>query len=539
MSLGMFSIKRTTVCHMEERLNKSFTINDMAQGCSLWVNYGRILTFAPELGWTGRCYMKLVRHSLYNLLGLGLPLVVAIFCIPILIRELGDTRFGLLTLIWAVVSYFGLFDLGLGRALTQQLAVALARDDHKGVGPLVATATTLMAGLGVFAGLLMALLAPWGVGLIQSVPDQQEAVNAVLLMALAMPSIVLTSGFRGVLEARHAFGIINAIRLPMGLFTFIGPVVVVLYGSTRLDVVTGVLAAGRIVACAVHAVYAWHVLPDDHGRLAFRKTLLKPLCVSGGWLTLSNIISPFMGYVDRFIIGGVVSAAAVAHYTTPQEIVTKLWIVPGALTAVLFPAFAADVTKQDRKTRPLFAKAVHWLFLTLFPVTLFLVLFAQEILTVWVGAEFALQSAKLMQIFAAGILINCLAHVPFTLIQGVGQPRITALIHSFELPFFIFALSVLTADYGVIGAALAWFFRMFVDALLMFVFCNFLRGWSQKSLVSIRIFGYALFVGIAFSGVLIANWNLRALWVVLVFVILVLTILKYEFPKKTSNSSVK
>ena len=483
--------------------------------------------------------MKLVRHSLYNLLGLGLPLVVAVFCIPVLIRELGEARFGLLTLIWAVVSYFGLFDLGLGRALTQLLAVAMAENDEKRAGPLVATATALMAGLGIFAGLLMALLAPWGVGMIQSVPDQQEAVNAVLLMALAMPAIVLTSGFRGVLEARHAFGIVNAIRLPMGLFTFLGPVVVVLYGSTRLDVVTAVLAAGRIVACAVHAWYAWRVLPDGHGRLAIEKTLLRPLCVSGGWLTLSNIISPFMGYVDRFIIGGVVSAAAVAHYTTPQEMITKLWIVPGALTAVLFPAFATDVTKRDGKTRPLFAKAVHWLFLTLFPITLLLALFAHEILTVWVGAEFALQSAILMQIFAAGILINCLAHVPFTLIQGAGQPRIVALIHTIELPFFLLALWGLTLHYGVLGAALAWLLRMSVDTLLMFIFCNALQGWPQKNLINSRILGYALLVALAFAGVLIDSWVVRSVWVLSAFIISVLILLKYEFPKKTPSTGAE
>ncbi|WP_428825254.1 flippase [Azonexus sp. IMCC34842] len=476
--------------------------------------------------------MKLVRHSLYNLFGLGLPLAVAVFCIPVLIRELGEARFGLLTLIWAVVSYFGLFDLGLGRALTQLLAVAMAENDEKGIGSLVATATALMAGLGIFAGLLMALLAPWGVGMIQSVPDQQESVNAVLLMALAMPAIVLTSGFRGVLEARHAFGIINAIRLPMGLFTFLGPVAVVLYGSTRLDMVTGVLAAGRIVACAVHARYAWRVLPDDHGRLALRKTLLRPLCVSGGWLTLSNIISPFMGYVDRFIIGGVVSATAVAHYTTPQEIITKLWIVPGALTAVLFPAFAADVTKQDGKTRPLFAKAVHWLFLTLFPITLFLALFAQEILTVWVGSEFALQSAMLMQIFAAGILVNCLAHVPFTLIQGAGKPQITALIHCIELPFFLLAIWGLTSKYGVLGAALAWFIRMVVDTLLMFVLCNSLQGWSQRVLISPRIVSYTMLVAIAFSGIFFNEFFLRAVWVLTISIVSAMILFKQEFAKK-------
>lgn len=472
--------------------------------------------------------MKLIRHSIYNLLGLGLPLVVAIFCIPVLIRELGDARFGLLTLIWAVVSYFGLFDLGLGRALTQQLAIALTESGERRVGSLVVTATVLMAGLGVFAGVMMALLAPWGVGLIRSVPDKQEAINAVLLMALAMPAIVLTSGFRGVLEANHAFGIINIIRLPMGLFTFLGPVVVVLYGSTRLDLVAGTLAAGRIVACGVHAWCAWRALPDDCGRLYFRKVLLRPLCVSGGWLTLSNIISPFMGYVDRFIIGGIVSAAAVAYYTTPQEIVTKLWVLPGALTAVLFPAFAADLVYRDGQTQILFAKAVQWLFMALFPVTLFMALFAQEILAVWVGSEFAFHSAMLMKIFAAGILVNCLAHVPFTLIQGAGQPRITALVHLFELPFFLLVIWGLTSKYGALGAAVAWFLRMVVDTLLMFVMCNLLQGWNHNVFLNQKIIGYFLLVVLAFFGVFFDSWVMRAFWLLVMLAISAYFLFKNE-----------
>jgi len=467
---------------------------------------------------------------------LGLPLVVAVFCIPVLIRELGDARFGLLTLIWAVVSYFGLFDLGLGRALTQQLAVALAGDDHKGVGPLVATATALMAVLGIFAGLLMALLAPWGVGLIQSVPDQQEAINAVLLMALAMPAIILTSGFRGVLEARHAFGIINAIRLPMGLFTFLGPVVVVLNGSTRLDVVTGVLAAGRMVACAVHGWYAWRVLPDDHGRLSLRKTLLKPLCVSGGWLTLSNIISPFMGYVDRFIIGGVVSAAAVAYYTTPQEMILRLWILPGALTAVLFPAFAAKISKNDVQVQSMFIKAVKWLFLIIFPITLFIALFAPELLSLWVGEDFARQSAVLMRVFALGILINCLAHIPFTLIQSSGNPQVTALIHCVQFPLFIALVLWMTSEFGLLGAAIAWLIRMIVDSVLMFGACVRLQGWRYNKLIKWRVAMYVPMVGITFAACLTEDIYVRSITILMVLICLSFIFYKEIFLEVKNNS---
>lgn len=457
--------------------------------------------------------MKLLKHSIYNLLGLGLPLVVAVFTIPVLIKELGEARFGLLTLIWAVVSYFGLFDLGLGRALTQQLAVVLGKNKYEEVGPLVGTAMLIMAVLGLFAGLLMAGTASWGVGLINAVPDKQEAIYAVYAMALAMPFIVLTSGFRGILEASHAFGIVNLIRLPMGLFTFLGPLAVVIYGQARLDWIAAVLVVGRILACVVHGYFAWSELPSERGRIGWHKELLKPLCISGGWLTVSNIISPFMGYVDRFVIGAIVSASAVAYYATPLELASKLGIVPGALTAVLFPAFATQMAGRDQQTWALFTKAVHWLFVALLPVTVALALFSHEILSLWISPAFAVHSSVLLQIFAVGIFVNCLAHVPFTLMQSAGAARRTALIHAAELPVFLAALWLLTSAYGVRGAAVAWLLRMVLDTVLMFTACSPLLGRSLKDFLGGKTFGLSLLAVVCFAGVFFELIAVRAVWV--------------------------
>lgn len=475
--------------------------------------------------------MKLIKNTIYNLAGLGLPLLVAVFCIPVLIRELGDARFGLLTLIWAVVSYFGLFDLGLGRALTQLLAVAIVEKDEKRAGSLVATATALMAVLGVFAGILMALLAPWGVGLIQSVPDRQEAINAVLWMSLAMPFIVLTSGFRGVLEARNAFWIINAIRLPMGLFTFIGPVLVLLYGSARLDAIACILSVGRMVACFFHAWYTLNAIPNGCREFIPNKSLLRPLCISGGWLTVSNIISPLMGYADRFIIGGVLSAVVVSYYTTPQEILLKLWILPSAITAVLFPTFAMQVAIGGEKVRDIFFKSVSWLYILIFPITSIFAIFPYEIISIWIGKDFAQESYLLMRIFSFGILINCLAHIPYTLIQSANSARVTAAIHCLQFPFFIFLIWWMTLTYGVVGAACAWLIRMSVDSVLMFAACWKLQKWPLKSILSKNLAVYALLFVCVNVLSLVDNLNYKILG--FLFFLIILCVLAYKKYKES------
>ncbi len=457
--------------------------------------------------------MKLVKHTIYNLLGLGLPLVVAVFSIPILIKELGDARFGLLTLIWAVVSYFGLFDLGLGRALTQKISVELAGNDHRRVAPLVTTALALMTVMGLFAGALLATLAAWGVSLIKLVPNASETVEAVYWMALAMPFIVLTSGFRGILEAYQEFGIVNAIRLPMGLFTFLGPMLVVLYTPWGLDGIAAVLVVGRIAACVIHGWFCFRVMPKGIDDFIFASEWLKPLCVSGGWMTLSNIISPFMGYVDRFIIGGVVTAAAVAYYTTPLEIVTKLWIIPAAITGVMFPAFASQLLANKKLAKKLFHDANYLLYYILLPATSFLAVFSYEIISLWVGSEFAKNSAIYLQIFAFGILINCMAHVPFTLIQSAGLPRLVALLHLIELPIYILALWWLGSKYGAIGAAYAWLGRMILDTILMYFVSLPILG-SKFSTPSIHnLLKYTAITATAFSGIFI---HIKAMQVIII-----------------------
>jgi O-antigen/teichoic acid export membrane protein len=69
------------------------------------------------------------RNTAWNLLGMCAPMVVALFAIPLLVEGMGKDRFGLLTLIWMLVGYLGVFDLGLGRALTQTVAQRLGKDD--------------------------------------------------------------------------------------------------------------------------------------------------------------------------------------------------------------------------------------------------------------------------------------------------------------------------------------------------------------------------------------------------------------------------
>jgi len=425
----------------------------------------------------------LARNVIWNLIGNGAPMIVAVFSIPILIRELGKDRFGVLALAWALIGYASLFDLGLGRALTQLVAKKLGGGEGREVPTLVWTSLVLMLLLGLVGASAAALLSPWLVhrGLNVPVALQPETLRAFYLLELSIPAVISTAGLRGLLEAHQRFWTINTLRIPMGIYSFASPLLVLPFSKSLFPVVA-VLVVGRLIACAAHLLLCLRIVPELRGRIAWHSAAAGPLLRFGGWMTVSNIISPLMVTLDRFLIGALVSMTAVAYYATPYEVVTKFILIPGALVSVMFPAFSASFVHDRSRTALLYGRCIKYLFLILFPAVLLTAALAQNGLTLWLGANFAQHSFRVLQWLAGGVFLNCMAQIPLVLVQGVGRPDLTAKLHLIEVPFYLLGLWWLISVYGIEGAAIAWTARAGLDAVALLC----ISRWLLTECVPVR-----------------------------------------------------
>ena len=415
----------------------------------------------------------LARNTLWNLVGTAAPMLVAAICIPLLIKGLGTDRFGVLTLVWALIGYATLFDLGLGRALTQLVATKLGSGEEHEVPTLVWTSLLLLLVLGLLGAVVVVLLTPWMLNHVLHVPGalEHETLYSVYLLAISMPVVISTAALRGLLEAHQRFGLANSLRIPMGILAYAGPLLVLPFSKSLLPVVA-VLVAGRILAWAAHLLLCFKVVPTLRLRVVWRRASVGPLLRFGSWMTVTNIVGPLMVTLDRFVIGSLLSVAAVAYYATPSEVISKIWIIPGSLLGVMFPAFSMSFVQDRDRAALLYGRSVKYLGLILFPLILIVVGLAQDGLKLWLGAEFAHQSARVLQWLAVGMFINCLAAAPFAAVQGVGRPDITAKLHLLELPVYLIALFWLTKAKGIEGAALAWTGRVAVDGVVLFALAN-------------------------------------------------------------------
>jgi O-antigen/teichoic acid export membrane protein len=410
----------------------------------------------------------LARNTLWNLLGNGAPLIVAVFSIPILIAHLGKDRFGILALAWTLIGYASLFDLGLGRALTQIAAKMLVGSERDRLPVVVWTSLGLMLILGFLGTAATGCFAPILARRILNVPSylQMEALQSFYLLGICIPLVVVTAGLRGLFEAHQRFGLVNALRIPMGIYTFLGPLLV-LPLTTNLAYIVAVLILGRLLALIAHVYISFRLMPDLRGHAQWCSVAALSLLRFGGWMTVSNVISPLMVNMDRFLIGALVSMSAVTYYATPFEVISKLLFIPAALVGVLFPAFSSSFARNPHRATELYIRCSKYLFFILFPATLMIVGFAHDGLSLWLGNDFAQHSSRVLQWLAIGILVNGLANVPFALVQGAGRPDQTAKLHVAELPFYLLALWFFTYRWGIEGTAIAWVLRVTVDAFFL------------------------------------------------------------------------
>lgn len=450
-----------------------------------------------------------IRNSTsWNLIGQIAPLLAAVFAIPPLINGLGVERFGILSLAWMILGYFGLFDLGLGRALIVLVSEKLGLNEARDIPGLISTALWLMLLIGGLGGIALWMSSNYLVTSTLAIEPLllPEAISVMKILAISVPIVILTSGIRGILESYQRFDLVNIVRIPISVLTFISPLMVLAFAN-RLDWIVLVLLIMRLIFLVIYAILVHHLNPNIFRRMPFESRYVKRMLSFGGWMTISNIISPLMMYLDRFVIGSMLGMAAVTYYVTPYEIVTKISVIPFAITGVLFPAFSSGFLNNRNQVIQLFWTGMRWIFIALFPITLVISVCANDILSIWLGKDFANNSSQILQWLTIGILINSLAYIPFTFVQAAGRPDITAKLHFLELPFYLLLLWLGLTHFGLLGVTFAWVARMLLDMIALF----FISGKIDKKLQwpAGQILGLVFSLGLLIGGFYLPLPSLR------------------------------
>jgi O-antigen/teichoic acid export membrane protein len=404
--------------------------------------------------------MSIRRNALWNLTGSAVPLVAGVAFIPFTLSRLGNEAFGVLTLIWGLIGYFTLFDLGVGRALTVRLSQSKSSEESSQLASTLRAGMALTAATGLLGGMLVAGLAPtlathW---LNISVPLQEDAKWAFWIAAAGVLPTTLASGLRGALGGVDRFAASNVSRMVLGIWMFVLPAFAVWLHGPQLWLITVYLVLGRCLVVLGMTLQLRRLLTQ--GGWGFAKQDLQGLWNFGFWVTVTGIVGPLMVYGDRFFVSAAVGAEQLPLYAIPQEGLLRLLLIPMALTGALLPHLAVLGLNQLGIAYRQSYKKVAWVMLAVCSLAAAL---AFPVLSVWISEDFAQQAIAIVWVLCVGVWVNSLASVPYTLLHAKGNPRLTALFHLAELALYMVALWWLSSRYGLLGASIAWAARVTLD----------------------------------------------------------------------------
>jgi len=426
----------------------------------------------------------LIRNSALNALAQAAPMALGLATIPAVIAWLGKDRMGVLFLAWMLLGYFGMLDLGVGRATTKFVAEAMGEGRRDQVGPLVWAGASIQLVTGLMGAGLFALSTFAIASRLLAIPGPLvgEAREALLILAAAVPFVFLSSHFTGVLEAEGRFGPANALRTVFSALIYGLPLAGVLLGYA-LPGVVALLAASRVLQGAVTLAVAVAAVPELRRRPAPERRHVRALLAYGGWVTVSSVAAPLLAFTDRLLIASLVGMQALADYSVAFELIIKMTVLSQALTQTVFPAFSGLSGPAPEEAADLQARSVRYLVISAGSLLLVGAVYAPELLALWLGAGFSDGSALVFRILALGVLCNAVGAVMVAVLQGGGRPDLVARAYLWEAPAYLLLAAACIRSGGIAGAAAAWVLRVLADALLLIHFSRQLRGGAVPALL--------------------------------------------------------
>jgi O-antigen/teichoic acid export membrane protein len=242
-------------------------------------------------------------------------------------------------------------------------------------------------------------------------------------------------------------------------------------------------------------------IPRLGKRMRFSAAIVPELIGFGKWAAGYRVAGTLMSSFDRFVLAVMTSMTALSYYVVPSRILNKLRIFPGSVARVLFPAMSYSLADEREKSRLIFERSAKVLLLFMFPVTLILVSFAYELLSLWVGAGFAAHSSVLLQWLAVAAFLYALGCPPDELLWAAHRPDLTVKLRTVELPLYLALMFAMVYWRGAEGAAIACAVRCGAEAAAGWIIARIVLPDVARGGRRLGYFAIAAGLGLAVAAV--------------------------------------
>ncbi|MBZ0151161.1 MAG: polysaccharide biosynthesis C-terminal domain-containing protein [Planctomycetes bacterium] len=403
------------------------------------------------------------RNIASNTIGYLVGVVVALLLTPFVLDRLGESGFGIWSLVVAMTGYYGILDLGIRSAVGQYATRYWETGDIAGVSRTISTAVALTLPITGVLVLASIGLAYWAPVLFHVAPEEAGATSVAMLVmgssvALSFPIAV----FGTATYARQRFDIANLLAIGERLANA-GLSVWVLLADQGLAGVAWVTAGTQLAAGIVRVVSAFWLLPGlQVGRSMVCRASVRELCSFGFHNFLINVADRVVLYTDTLVIGVMIDSKAVSYYTVGGNFIGYYIMLINSVAWPLTPyATSRDAAGDHEALRRLYLFGSKNIFLFAAVIGGGLIFLGHDFLAVWLhehpellsGAVYT-SAATVMAVLAAATLVRGLMTCGKQILFGMREVRFLSRLSMLEAIANLGLSITLAYPLGLLGVAL-------------------------------------------------------------------------------------
>jgi O-antigen/teichoic acid export membrane protein len=400
---------------------------------------------------------KIVRNTRYNFFWKLWEIVAALFLTPYILSHVGLERYGIWALVTLVTGYFGLLDLGIGAAYVKHISECYSNKDRNGLNEIINTGFSFYLIFSVVIILLAFLFIHPIMGILKIPSGLQAEASVVIICGIALFGFSgAASVFSAVQAGLQRMDISVKISMVSSMLNVIGVILMLSNGAGLIGLMLNNIIV-FFIATVINVIVAYKLLPG----LVFapfvrvKKAVFMKLFSFGYRMQIVRLGELVLYQTDRLLIAIFFGVKFVGIYQVGAMLVNYAKQLPLFLLPAALPAAAEISTRKDTvKLVQLYLRGTKYLFVITAPIMALLVSLAHLVVKLWVGDGYGI-SATIVQILAAGYLVNVTVGMAFTVGMGIGLTKMLSRSAMITMLVNLILSVILIKLIGFYGVAIA------------------------------------------------------------------------------------
>ena len=401
---------------------------------------------------------QLKAGAFLNYIIILLNVLVGLLYTPYMLRMMGQSEYGLYSLVASVISYLTILDLGLGNAVVRYTSKFRAENKVEEQYEMFGMFFIMYIVIGVIALFLGSALyfnVENMFGATMTVPEIDKAKIMMLLLVFNLAFTFPMSIFGSIINAYERFvfpRVVNIIRVILNTLIMIS-LLKMGYKAIAMVIVQTVF---NVLTLIINYLYCRKEL---HIKLYFRRfkwDFMKEVLIYSFWIFLNVIMDKVYWSTGQFVLGAISGTIAVSVFAVAIQLQMMYMQFSTAISTVFLPKVTGMIAAgdDDKEISDLFIRTGRIQFIVMSLILSGFIVFGKQFITLWAGEEY-IEAYTICVLFFVSLIIPLIQNLGITILQAKNQMRFRSLLYLAIAAVALILQIVFAKKWGGIGCAIA------------------------------------------------------------------------------------